>query len=522
MPATRQMFRFLSKGSKHRRATMGDHETIETERHRNHRGGKGMYVQQLDEPEDITNTTYADTDPAYDGTIPGPDPEGSTHSAHSITAKPTTATLAETFSSGLGEYSGVGSIDEGSSLLFDEERQYCEETAPEVYVGVGDDEDVYGQTYTEFDNRTREDDDLDTLDYTATVNDPNVVYEQDDVDAQHIRGNEFLLENGNAEEWEETSLGYETCSRTLNTNLEGVDYLRTGAVDHSQVYGVSSGYEGQPQYYYEDAQGQYQQAYADHQQYYDIDGNYVVDQYDGQYANQGHFFFDNNTVANSTIATGVDSHYHSATGVEDDADSAPIDAYDSEDSGSSWDEEGTRDMSLLDGGHANEADTFDDDDEESESESESDEDSRDNRRRGSKSMLQILQQMKHCSLKGSSVSYDDDQDYVPDVAQISTGATSMTSMTDSYESRSSSSYRRKQCKNKPRRHEKVSRNIDNLFNKVSALGQELLGDEEEERPRSSRKSKNKKKSLRRRDRDPATKIVDSLRDIFSCGHPRHY
>ena len=90
----------------------------------------------------------------------------------------------------------------------------------------------------------------------------------------------------------------------------------------------------------------------------------------------------------------------------------------------------------------------------------------------------------------------------------------MTSMTDSYHSRKSG--QEQFSKQKSSRKKKLNSNFDNLFNKVSALGQELLGAEE------PKPSKGGKKSTRRRDQDPATRIVESIRDIFSCGHPTNY
>lgn len=529
------MFKFLSKGSKHRRTPFTDQDTISTEKRRNSRREKEEPPMPVGGPEAITATNYSEDQTEFGPEHTTMEPDGSARSSRSITAKPTTATLAESFSSGGvnefidGVFSGDAGVAEGDP--YDNEHYEDGNNYYPGEMGVFDyqqDESDHG--YTEFNNATQEEDDVDTLDYTATVNEPSEIF---DHAARHERSADFHSQEEALTTWEETSLGYETCSRTLNTNLEGMNYVPDSSVmlEYEPVYEPSAhthisantgfshgaGYvENEPQYYYaEEGYDQFQESYGA-EEYYDANGNLVT-----QYPEQGHLYVDtaadNHTIANSTIATeGVETAFQSVitgdfTNRTGDDESAPIDTYESEDSGSSWGDEETRDMSLLDGSQDEEGDTFDENDDE-----DSDDDSESRHRRGGpKSVLQLLKQMKHCSLKGSSVSYDEDDDirYVPDVAQISTGATSMTSMTDSFESQRNSNHRRKQ---KPRRRQKNERNLDNLFNKVSALGQELLGSQE------TYKKKGGKKSLRRRDRDPATKIVDSLRDIFNCGHPKHY
>lgn len=442
------------------------------------------------------------------------EPVGSTLSSNSINAKPTTATLAET--------------DSGSSSP--EERDDQEESLfggtyyPPEYQNEND------QGYTEFDGGTIEEDDLDTLDYTAADNE---IY-----DGEYPQTGDYDGEGDESQtEFDET-----TCSRTLNTNLEGINYVagyehQAYVRHHGQVmpnpygYGNNTNYMQQiddvddGQYYYEDeAYDQFPVDAYTGQGYYDENGDFVR-----QYQ-EGTHFYDMNELANSSIETeGIDVETErKGVSIEGKIDESPLESYESEDSNSSWDDEETRDMSLLDGSQDEEtdqADTSDDEEEESDDddESSSDDDSRSHRRGGRRrrrhrrrnnnnKVLKLLKEMKNCSSKSGGISYDDDE--VPGVAQLSSGATSG----------STSSYDRKQRKSgrKQRRSKKYNRDIDNLFSKVtaqvSAMGLELFDPDNSD---DDRRRSRKKKSRRKND-DPATRLVESFKDLFSCGSSSYY
>ena len=571
----RKVLGFL-KGSLHRRSSkaskIDDTEDVGSEEDQilhEKEGNEQDYTSEVDpdvmiKANDSQDGTYLN--PEDDSVF---DPSRSGHSEiRSLSTKPTTATLGETFSSG-----GFQDV-----IDYVESREESVEVQnSELYYSQGPDYEFEEQgimhnsnEYTEFVNGTQEEDN-DTLDYTA--NDEH----SDTLDAHHQRLQEYhSLVGGmeNSYHWEETSVGFETCSRTLNTNLEGIHFVPDSSVVHphsshslglaassahnsrmtataapsththlsaTSAYSRHSDHLGQmmeqSQYYYEgEDYDQYQESYGTEGYYYDDEGQLLNKP--SYPEGDGRFIDENNTIANSTIATDGNETFMEQQIIATDLlpshfqdDDAPIDSYESEESSSSWDDEETRDMSLLD----EEGDTvagdeepgIDDDEEEEDEDSESDSGSESDsdsekgspcrrRRRPRprpKSMMELIDELKHCSLKGSSVSYDedeDDDDNVPDVAQISTGATSMTSI--SFESGKGTGRKKK----KKSRRNQLDRNLDNLFDKVSALGQELLGAEEDIPKRRG------KRSLRRRERDPAARIVDSLRDIFNCGHPKHY
>jgi hypothetical protein len=402
----------------------------------------------------------------------------------------------------------------------------------------------------------------------------------------------------------------DTCSKTLNTNLEGMHYLqedhhhpaaqnhhhpehsmhqrshrRHRMVDHEENIEETPYYYdddgpvdeyGQP-YHHDDLVDEYGQPYPPEEYYYeeedhhhhhggqqqpmyDEDGRPYYDDGNGMFDAQGQPYFnatgpffpehdpyydDNNTLANSTIATeGFDpplvertswtqpvvklpSHY-------DKKHTATVETFGSVESASSSDDE-TRDMSILD---EEEEENSDDDDDDDDSESDSEDEARSRRsrhsgkknpRKSKKTMRKMIGGMKHCSLKGSSVSYDDDESDDDEA----TGVTSK--MTDSSRSkrsngvgsrRSNGSQRDRKSDRKARRNK--TSHIDLLFNKASALGQELLegvADELAPRKRKGKKSSRSRRSRRNDDEDddeddeddPATRIVASLRDMFSCG-----
>jgi hypothetical protein len=510
-PRKNNLLRFLSpnrSSSKHRQQSLAEEEEASvTERAKN--------VQTTTMPIFDISTNFSEDQTEFapehddDSEVHVLEPVGSNYSSQSIQAKQTTATLAETFSSG-GVNEFAESRDDG-------------EAHGEYYGNPEDleynDSQAYSEpaVYTEFNNETQ-DDDADTLDYTATgrEREEDGYYYEETVhsgDAMHDR-----RDDQHEAHWEETSMGYETCaSRTLNTNLEGMQYVPGSVMQEPSV--MESVME--PQCY----EGQYEEG----SQFYEEEG-YVYEE-SGQYYDATGQLVEDYTVAESTVATDArqsigssitkEAAYRAAIHEEEDSDddSEPIESYQSEDSEDSWGDEETRDMSLLDSRSQNQSQggTFDDEDDSSgDDEDDEDDEHRSRRRRRPATMLDLLKTMKNCNLKGATQSDDEgDFEFLPDVAQTSTGATSRTSMTagESYDTRENRSPSRR------KRRSKKDRTLNTLFNKVSALGEELLGTNNESTPKGG---KGGKKSRRQRDQDPTTRIIDSLRDIFSCGTPRHY
>jgi hypothetical protein len=550
------MFGFLKKGSKHSRRSTGSSIVDENGDITNTKDEQHSMVSYQEEEahEDIISSHEpavsfnAHGSHSFLGPEHDQDEEPTQFSNHSINHKPTTATLGETFSSGgVEEMLDLAESRDESIEVQDSEYFYSEHPRTEF---DDDGQFQHENGYTEFIQGTQEEEDADTLDYTATVHpqdDLHIPYNNSNsLAARHERFDEYgeeYIEDGIEAQWEEETLGFETCERTLNTNLEGMHYVpdssdvRGEPVSSFGLNGRPTGLshhteysnEEEPQYYYEqDEYDQHQESYGAEGYYYDDEGQLMGKSYQ---EGEGPGYYDANddfnTIANSTIATEgfdpqmdqpiISTSFLPPTQSEDD-ESAPIDSYESEDTGSSWGDEETRDMSLLD-----EGDTVvegeDDDASGSDSDSESDSDdelhtkSRRRRHRSpKKSMMDLLSEMKELALNGGADSSDDDdeeeEDDMPGVAQISTGPSG-----SSYESDAKGNRGKKQ---KKPRGKKKNRNLDNLFEKVSALGHELLGDEPVSNKRKGRRS------MRRKEQDPAARIVDGLRDIFNCGHPKHY
>lgn len=506
----------------------------------------------------------------------------SNHSHPSLHLKPTAGTLGETFSSGgishqdMIDYFEAG-VSSGSNDVDNSEIYYDDQGNP-----------INGDRHTQFLQREDE--------WGAGYS----LDEQEDAGADDT-----------------------CCSKTLNTNLEGINYLQEQppAAHHQNANFVQyrpsrlvAPYQPEtqsnieePPAYYDDDEGPH------HQDYYDDDGPVGVDEYgqpyyndDGRYhpsqeyyddgnggqlivphhgPDQGQpimydehgqpyytgdhddagmmydangqpyfdgveeppedpYFEDGNTIANSTIATedpfAMNNRRQAAGAVLAIMPSQKPYQKSQESSWDDDDDEETRDLTALDD-HSSEDD----------SESDSGSDSGNGRstgrskrnkkgggrhRRRGKPMKQLLKGMKHCSLKGTSMSYDDDDDdFDDDATGMESRRTDYSGSRQSHSSRNSGS--RKSRRGKQLRNKRSS--IDKLFNKASALGQELLevaADELNELAPRKRKGK-KKKNLRRRSRrdhssdsdddddedaDPATRIVHSLRDMFSCGHPDDY
>ena len=444
----------------------------------------------------------------------GQDPIGTAHSSYSIDEKPTRVTLAETLSHGSGQHSHDESPDaeyyeypeggngqhshdespdaeyyqhpEGLELpesgtlgytVFDTETQeysYYENQA----------QDNYNQEYSSYDNERRDD-------YTEYENDEghyneergdhqqfdeNQAYSADDGLPYNPSPAQAMHQRDNNQYWEETSMGYETCaSRTLNTNLEGVNYIGDSVMMHEHELDTIQ----EPQQYRHCSE--YEENYDDqhngHQQFYDEEGQP----------------FDSN---DHRVDQVVESSHHRSI-AESSVVSEPIESYESEDSESSWEEGSARDVSLMESGSQDGFESSDDDDDFSDDDSR-----RQQRRRRPTNIREMFKHFKDCALKAASESFDNDFEFLPDVAQISSAISSRTDMSDESEDGTRGSRRRRQ------------KNSEKLFAHLSALGEELLGSD------NQRSKKNKRgKSSRRRSKDPAANIIKSLAGMFSCGAP---
>ena len=164
--------------------------------------------------------------------------------------------------------------------------------------------------------------------------------------------------------------------------------------------------------------------------------------------------------------------------------SSPLQSVGSSESGSSWGGSASRDHSLIDSANSRDSDILEDG-----SYSDSDDDSVEMPR----TIAEVLKTVKDCNLNTTNSSFDDEDytefEFEPEINQAS----------------SSTKGNSKEKKGK-------ESNVERLFNHVSALGEELLilGSSSKGNRDSRRRSRGGKTPLRRKDADPATKILDSL------------
>jgi hypothetical protein len=328
---------------------------------------------------------------------------------------------------------------------------------------------------------------------------------------------------------EATSVGYETtaeCSKTLNTNLEtlhtdleGVHYIPTmnehgmivqdpafharlqGYGDHGfgaegESYEDEATYDGPPQggpYLYED-DGTRFTGHDDH--------NYTFE--DETYTEH---FREQETYQDTFTEHTRETHATSYEGYPK-VISQLVNSYLSDDrsSAASW-EEGSfagasRAISRIDSVE----DGSSDDGSFEGSESCSDDDERSHTEHNStlfgllKSKLQHLKDRSHLS--------DDEDD----------GDTEIEYLPDATPSNKSAEAKRAKKRNSidKRRRRRSKKESESLIGRLGELGMDLLNDTMT--PKTSTKSPRRRKD----DEDQTTRIVNSLRDIFSCGAPRRY
>jgi hypothetical protein len=321
---------------------------------------------------------------------------------------------------------------------------------------------------------------------------------------------------------EATSIGYDTCSKTLNTNsetlrtdLEGVNYIPTGNkhdVVHDPAYRVHRDYhraielhgEGES---YDDDEERIGAMYSHHRRnaagvpipqngsyLYEDDGfihynnnddnHHGYDDYDDIDLQKQDTFQETVTTYQDTITEytkdtrAIEMHDGERTEVL----SQLMDSYLSDrSSSSSWDEgsyaSASRTVSRLD--------SFDG--------TEYTEDGN----RGGGILMGILNSFRDMKM-GDRRPYSDDED-------------------EDEDARDSNSKKTKKSRRRSRRKSENRSNIGSVLGQIGAMGMDLLNDSSEQNHKGSKRSRRR----RRRD-DHGGQIIDSFRDIFSCGNPGRY
>jgi hypothetical protein len=415
----------------------------------------------------------------------------------------TTALREEEFESYAQMYGleGDDEDDEGEEYEDDDEEHVREQEGDGPVLQFVDSED--GQAFS-FRTRT----DHARLATTLT-------YENNTSHHYRTIGEDDLQHNASLES---TSVGYETCSRTLNTNLEtlhtnleGVNYIPThndhevvhdpayhNVVNHGaiELHGpATDDAEGES---YEDDEERIGGAVGVHiapnaSYMYEEDG-YV------RHSHHGDGLQRNNTFQ-ETVTT-----YHEDTMRDFPRDTKATEVHDGEyteilsqlmdsylsdrSSTTSWDEgsyaSASRTISRLD--------SFDG--------TEFTEDTR----RGDGPWMDMMKKFRDMNVRDrrEMTDSDDDDDEVEILSDI--------------EEEGGVETRRTNTKRRRSRRRSSTIDLTSVLSQIGAVGMGLLNDTIEHSQQGSRTSPRR----RRRDRDQAGKIIDSLRDIFSCGAPSRY
>lgn len=324
---------------------------------------------------------------------------------------------------------------------------------------------------------------------------------------------------------EATSMGYETCSKTLNTNLEtlhtdleGVNYIPT--LNEHDVVHDSAYHHGQIELHGADGD------VADGESYDDDDeqriggggGGYGYDNTGGvgvplvpsdsyTYEEDGfirhphhdpHGGLHKNNTFQETVTTFQDDTITEFTrdtkaaethdGERTEVLSQLMDSYLSDhSSATSWDEgsyaSGSRAVSRLD--------SFDGTD------------FTEDTGRGNGTLMDILKNFRDMNVRDrrDDISYsDDDEDGRSDIEEDGDGQ------------------RKRRSSRRRSRRRSSKRDLASVLGQIGAVGMDLLNETIEQTQQGSRSSSRR----RRRRGDQAGKIIDSFRDIFSCGAPSGY
>jgi hypothetical protein len=321
---------------------------------------------------------------------------------------------------------------------------------------------------------------------------------------------------------EATSFGYETCSRTLNTNLEtlhtgleGVNYIPThndhevvhDPAYHNIIHHGSIELHGPTR---DDAEGE---SYDDDEEriggavgvHIAPNSSYMYEE-DG-YVRSTHSDREDGLLQNNTFQETVTT-YHDDAITEFTRDTNTLEARDGEytevlsqlmdsylsdrSSTTSWDEgsyvSASRTVSRLD--------SFDG--------TEYTEDTN----RGNGTLMDILKNFRGMNVRDHrGMSYSDDEDGEAET------------MSDIEEERGDAKRKRRTKQRRSRRRSTGSKiDLTSVLGQIGTVGMNLLNETMDQSQQRSRKSSRG----RRRSSDQAGKIIDSLRDIFSCGAPSRY
>jgi hypothetical protein len=321
-----------------------------------------------------------------------------------------------------------------------------------------------------------------------------------------------------------TSMGYDECSKTLNTNLEtlhtdleGVNYIPTRNNDHDvvhdQAYLPQRNYEGES---YDDDEQRIGEG-----QYYGSNhpGNHIPQNASYMYEDDGYIhyqdgeeeYYEDDTrfeqVSFQDTVTEYTKDVTSHAAETRDGDyteviSQLMDSYLSDrSSNSSWDEGSyaspTRNRSRVD--------SYDDTEY-------SDDGSTSSRRKGGRTLMDVINKFTHMNTRDNSYDEDDDEERDDDENEDDGGD----------DDERGKKKKNKKSRRRSRRKSKKG-DLETILGNIGSTAMELLNETIDQTTKGSAKSSRRRsRGGRRRRDDQAGKIMDSFSSIFSCGAPRHY
>jgi hypothetical protein len=341
-----------------------------------------------------------------------------------------------------------------------------------------------------------------------------VTYENNSSRHYRTMGQDFLQQNVSLEA---TSMGYETCSKTLNTNLEtlhtdleGVNYIPTHhdqEIVHDPAY-YNSIHHGTIELHSptsDDAEGE---SYDDDEERIGgAVGVHIAPNASYRYEEDGYVRHGHNGkedgFRHDNSFQDTETTYHDDNFAEFTRDTNADDVHDTEalsqlmdsylsdrSSVTSWDEgsyaSASRAVSRLD--------SFDG--------TEYTEDTG----RGNGTLMDILKNFRDMNVSDRrGMSYSDDED----------GEAEIVSDVEERGDKTTKGI----AKRRRSKRRSTKRDLTSVLGQIGAVGMNLLNETMEQGKQGSRRSP---RHHRRRRSDQAGKIIDSLRDIFSCGAPSHY
>jgi hypothetical protein len=411
----------------------------------------------------------------------------------------------------------VGGASGGVTMQYSNDSYYYEDQDGTMHLEFVDSEEE--QAFS-FGTRSREEE---------YVDDNQDVYAGHNSSGMALHDRASLLGLDHREgSFEGTSVGYQTaadCSKTLNTNLEtlhtdleGVNYIPTmnehDMMVHDPAYHGHKGYGAEEGESYAD-EGSYDRLEEGVSYLYEDDGTRFTGhdrKDDGTYTEHSHgeneTYTEHNHDEDTYQDTVTEFTKETRTTYDDEntrAMSQLMDSYLSDRSTESWEEgsfaSASRAISRIDS-------VIDDDGSASEgsfgdSEFYSDDDDEE----GSTLFGLLKKKLKDLNVRSSNA--DDDDDGYGETGRNLSGGKSRRMSNQTAEKK------RFSIGKKSRR--KSNKDVESLFGRIGEIGMEFLSETIDQAQNSSKSPRRS-----RRDRDQTTKIVSSLRDIFSCGAPSRY